>query len=633
MKQRLRPATNNAALRDNRPLTRVPRPVSPQVRWAVAVLAILFVLQPGNAAAITFVKSVGTAQDKSTGTTISVTLDGPAVPAHRSIIVAFAMDAADGTVSASDSSGNTYTVDADVAEANHVRTVILAAHNVATLPSGSTITVSHPSVAARALSVAEFSGLEQTAPLDRVSTENGNGTTPSSGLTVTTTVPDELLVGAIGVEGPDGDSFAAGAYYTALPRIGTSGGSASSNVSINPEFQIVSAIGTYAADGTLGTIAKWAAGIATYRALPPTATPINSDTPTRTATATVTPTLTPTDTPTSGAAETPTATPSETVTALDTATSTPVNTPTETPAATVTNTPTDAPTETATSAPTPTATDTPTVAATDTPPHTPTATETATSTFTDTPTATPTHTPAATSTDAPTETPMSTTTATSTPADTSTPTPTATPTAAPTTSGALGIGVGRPGGIACVPVTLTAGPASVAGTTNELGFDGTQFAVNDCTINPAIGAGSIADKQLTATSLGPGAEDVQIGGNSNLIPDGLLYTCQFAVGVGATLGSHTVTNTAAATDPDGHDLAGVGGAAGNITVTVCTGDCNGDEHVTIGEVVKCVNLFLGYPLCNLSNSSLSCPVADANLNGQVSIGEVTLCINRFLYGC
>jgi len=172
--------------------------------------------------------------------------------------------------------------------------------------------------------------------------------------------------------------------------------------------------------------------------------------------------------------------------------------------------------------------------------------------------------------------------------------------------------VGRPGGIACVPDTLTAGSAQVAGTSNDDGFDASQFTFT-CTISPAIGSATAATKTLTAMSLGPGGEREQIGGNANPIPDGLLGTCQFAVVAGATIGSHAMTNTPAATDPGSNPIPGVVGAAGQIIVTTCTGDCNADGHVSIGEVIKCVNLFLGQPLCNPSNPNLSCPVADATL--------------------
>jgi hypothetical protein len=58
----------------------------------------------------------------------------------------------------------------------------------------------------------------------------------------------------------------------------------------------------------------------------------------------------------------------------------------------------------------------------------------------------------------------------------------------------------------------------------------------------------------------------------------------------------------------------------------CVGDCNGDREVTIGEVVKCVNLSQGQPLS-------SCPVADANGDGVVTIDEVVQCVNGFQNGC
>jgi hypothetical protein len=197
----------------------------------------------------------------------------------------------------------------------------------------------------------------------------------------------------------------------------------------------------------------------------------------------------------------------------------------------------------------------------------------------------------------------------------------------------LSSGAARPGGVACIGATLTANGVPVAATTNDAGFDAGQFTLDTCTVNPAIGPATAANKTLTPMSLSPGDERLQVDGNANVIPDGPLYTCQFTVAAGATIGAQAVTNVPAAADPGGTPLAAVAGSAGQIIVTACTGDCNGDGHVTIGEVTRCVSLFLGQPLCNLSNSNLSCPVADASLNGSVSIGEVSQCVNRFLNGC
>src|SRR5207244_897367 len=68
------------------------------------------------------------------------------------------------------------------------------------------------------------------------------------------------------VETKKNDPFAAGAGYTGLPNTGTGkSGSPSSNVSIDPEYRIVAATGSYVADGTT-VFARWAATIATFRA-------------------------------------------------------------------------------------------------------------------------------------------------------------------------------------------------------------------------------------------------------------------------------------------------------------------------------------------------------------------------------
>lgn len=64
---------------------------------------------------------------------------------------------------------------------------------------------------------------------------------------------------------------------------------------------------------------------------------------------------------------------------------------------------------------------------------------------------------------------------------------------------------------------------------------------------------------------------------------------------------------------------------GTLTVTVATarpGDCDGDGSVSIGEVQKAINMFLGL-------QSLGCGV-DCSGDGVISIGEVQKVINGFL---
>ncbi len=243
-----------------------PSVIGGRSRRVILVLALIALAVAPASATVTHVKSIGTATSKSSGTTISVTVPAGGVAAGNSIILMLAMDQASGMVTATDSAGNVYTADASASNSGDVRTVILAAHNVTALAPGQTITVTHPSVTARALTANEFAGLLPN-PLDRVQTGTGSGTVPSSGLTAPTTQAYELLIGAIGAEGPSGDSFTAGPFFTGLPRAGTSGGSASSNVTINPQFRIASLTGAYASNGTLGTSRDWASAIATYKAV------------------------------------------------------------------------------------------------------------------------------------------------------------------------------------------------------------------------------------------------------------------------------------------------------------------------------------------------------------------------------
>lgn len=61
---------------------------------------------------------------------------------------------------------------------------------------------------------------------------------------------------------------------------------------------------------------------------------------------------------------------------------------------------------------------------------------------------------------------------------------------------------------------------------------------------------------------------------------------------------------------------------GTVSVSALPGDCNGNGEVSIGEVQKTVNMFLGLvpPACG----------ADCDANGAISIGEVQKVINAFL---
>src|SRR5947208_5777628 len=239
---------------------------------ALATLAhaLLFGLAASEAhAGIAFVKNIGTATGSSSGgTSITITLAaGVSVAAGNSIIVSFVGPDLSGTYSATDSAGNSYSVNASGARAGTVRTVVLSAHNVNALASGNTITLTFPSTSnRRAVTADEFSGLAKTGTFDQSHTGNGSSTTPDSGFTATTAQGAELLLGAIGVAGAGSDTFTAGndghgGTYTALTRVNSGG----DIFYINPEYEIIAATNTYKATATI-TSAGWAADIATYKA-------------------------------------------------------------------------------------------------------------------------------------------------------------------------------------------------------------------------------------------------------------------------------------------------------------------------------------------------------------------------------
>src|SRR6266581_4085420 len=237
-------------------------------------LGLVALLHSDATATIAFVKNIGTANSGTT-TTTSVAVPAAGVAAGNSIILTFASADAGTTYSATDSAGNTYAVNIQGAKAGIVRTVILSAHNVQALVSGNTITVTHPSLpgtAKRGLSADEFSGLAKAGSFDQSQTgfnSRAATTAADSGATATTTQAAELLMGAIGDDGPLNDGFTAGddgqgGTYTvnASSRAGAGGTGA---FTINPEYEIVALVNAYHAKGTLGASRNWAANIATYK--------------------------------------------------------------------------------------------------------------------------------------------------------------------------------------------------------------------------------------------------------------------------------------------------------------------------------------------------------------------------------
>ncbi len=219
------------------------------------------------------VTSIGTNTDHSGAHDLSITVPAAGVPVNDSVIVEVAADPTGGPVTVTDDKGNVYTQDENVTNPGSglfttgVETWIFSAPVTTALVAGDHIIVHFPAggtPSAEAISALGVNGLVLSNKLDDAHSAIGSSTAPNSGATATTHHPDELLIGAIGVQGHSTDSFAAGSGFTAIGRAGTNdGGFLASNVTINPEFQTVSATGAYSATGTIPD-RDWGAAIATY---------------------------------------------------------------------------------------------------------------------------------------------------------------------------------------------------------------------------------------------------------------------------------------------------------------------------------------------------------------------------------
>jgi len=242
--------------------------------------------------------SIGTTADKTAGTTTVLTTT-EAVPAGALICVCYAVDGdganANGEIeSVTDSAGNTYVVGEAVSQGTTNAGVaggIYYAKNATSLASGSTITLNWTgasSPAAKSVSAFYVEGIDTTSPLDVIGTATGTSTTPSVSTSATTTQADVLTIGIVATEGPSGDTFtqdASPAYGTPPVRVGTSGGSATTNVTLAGGHFVETATGvdgiaryykTY--NPTLGTSRDWAAVIVTFKGAA-TSTPVSgSDT-------------------------------------------------------------------------------------------------------------------------------------------------------------------------------------------------------------------------------------------------------------------------------------------------------------------------------------------------------------------
>ena len=219
--------------------------------------------------AISFITSASN-QSKTAGTSLVLTVPIGGWATGSSVIITFACDDTAGTYSVADTALNTYTQDATITNSGDVITKVFSTHNISALAAGDTITITHPSLTARAAIAANFTGLATSSVLDLSLVDTDTDNTPSyNNATTDTTQADEVIIGAYGGEGPNGDVWGDDTTLSdeeIIAQIGTTTGGAASNITAFMMYRIVSSIGKHDTDATISTARDSATALVSYKA-------------------------------------------------------------------------------------------------------------------------------------------------------------------------------------------------------------------------------------------------------------------------------------------------------------------------------------------------------------------------------
>ena len=209
--------------------------------------------------AAAFVAERGSAQNKTAQSTTAVTLTDTVV-VGRKLVVLVVSDDTNQLTSVTDSQSNTYSAASANPGSTEVEGRIWAANITTQLTTSDivTITWATPNPAAKAILLVEVSGAGTGTP--SFNALNGSSSTPSlSGLGVNRPdiVTDGIGFVTWGAEGPNTDTFTMSeADWNALTKVGTSGGGATSNVTLFGFYRTVAGTDLNA-DGTLSNSRDW----------------------------------------------------------------------------------------------------------------------------------------------------------------------------------------------------------------------------------------------------------------------------------------------------------------------------------------------------------------------------------------
>lgn len=203
---------------------------------------------------------VGTTSCQAGSSLIAV---ATAIPVGRTIVVQVGVreQTAATAISASDTRGNTYTLDADKT-GGKTRTAVLSAYVGTGLQVGDTITVTRPDGKDNGVIAVQYSGIAPSNRIDTSATGSANNAAPTA--SVTTTWNDTLLYAAL--TNRNNNTWSEVTNFLTVSHQALSCGSPAQFADNHGAYEVVSAAGTYTYAPSGFTSTDWTEALVAYKA-------------------------------------------------------------------------------------------------------------------------------------------------------------------------------------------------------------------------------------------------------------------------------------------------------------------------------------------------------------------------------
>lgn len=204
--------------------------------------------------AIAFVREAsGTA---ATSTTLAVTITASTAGNFLVAVISNASGATNPVTGVTDSAGNTWSLAiAGLLSGSNTRCEIWYTANAA---SATSVTSTRATACNNSMNVSEWSGLTNTSPVDVTGTSGNASGTPAPGGSVTTTNPDDLVIGGLSWASSTTTTLTSGSFTALTGQV--------ANQRLAAAYQIVAATGTYQPTWTLSAAGTSGAATAAFKA-------------------------------------------------------------------------------------------------------------------------------------------------------------------------------------------------------------------------------------------------------------------------------------------------------------------------------------------------------------------------------